>query len=401
MKGTVFFRQSKSSKSAGKAKRQGTWTYAFSVPKAGGGRRQITKGGFATKRVAEQALADALADHGRSPNATIEPSKMPLAQFMRDEWLPTRARLKPATASSYELTLEAYISRAPIGDIRVCDLTAGQIAKFYTWMREPGRRANGSTVPLSESTVHKSHVVLNAALSYAVKTGRLRVSPMAMLPDEDRPKQGGTNSPEMKVWTAEQARTFIAASSDDRFGAMYELDLNTGLRRGELIALQWADVDLDAGVLRIRRSRVLVDDQVHEVTPKGGKSRVVDIDPDAVALLRTHRRRQLEERLAWGEAWTDTGYAFTREDGTAIHPDNVSSRLEMLIRLAGVPRIRVHDLRHTHATLGLAAGVPLKVMSERLGHATTQITADLYQHVIPGMGADAAAKIAALLRQAQ
>jgi integrase len=105
--------------------------------------------------------------------------------------------------------------------------------------------------------------------------------------------------------------------------------------------------------------------------------------------------------MAWGEAWNDTGYVFTREDGTAIHPDNVSSRLETLIRRAGVPRIRVHDLRHTHATLGLAAGVPLKVMSERLGHATTQITADLYQHVIPGMGADAAAKIAGLLRQSQ
>lgn len=401
MKGTVFFRESSSRKSEGKTKKQGTWTYAFSVPKAGGGRRQISKGGFTTKRAAELAMTSALADHGRSPNAIVEPSKMSLAQFARDEWLPTRARLKPATADSYQLTVDAYISRAPIGDVRLCDLTAGQIAKFYAWMREPGRRANGSPKPLSESTVHKAHVVLNAALSYAVRTGRLRVSPMAMLADEDRPKQLGADRPEMKVWTAEQARTFIAASSGDRFGALFELDLNTGLRRGELIALKWTDVDLDAAVLRIRRSRVLVDDQIHEVTPKGGKSRVVDIDPGTVALVKAHRRRQREERMAWGEAWADTGYVFTRENGTAIHPDNVSSRLEMLIRRAGVPRIRVHDLRHTHATLGLAAGVPLKVMSERLGHATTQITADLYQHVIPGMGADAAVKIAALLRHSQ
>jgi len=401
MRGTVFFRESTSTRTEGKAKKQGTWTFAFSVPKAGGGRRQISKGGFSTKRAAERALTEAMAEHGRSPNSVVEPSKTPLAQFARDEWLPTRARLKPATADSYQLTVDAYISRAPIGDVRLCDLTAGQIAKFYAWMREPGRRANGSPKPLSESTVHKAHVVLNAALSYAVKTGRLRVSPMAMLADEDRPKQLGANRPEMKVWTAEQARTFIAASSGDRFAALFELDLNTGLRRGELLGLQWVDGDLDAGVLRIRRSRVLVDDQVHEVTPKGGKSRVVDIDPGTVALLKAHRRRQREERMAWGEAWTDTGYVFTREDGTLIHPDQVSSRLEMLIRRAGVPRIRVHDLRHTHATLGLAAGVPLKVMSERLGHATTQITADLYQHVIPGMGADAAAKIAGLLRQSQ
>jgi integrase len=119
------------------------------------------------------------------------------------------------------------------------------------------------------------------------------------------------------------------------------------------------------------------------------------------ALLGAHRRRQLEERLGWGEAWTDTGFVSTRKDGTAIHADNVSSRLAMLIRPAGLPRIRVHDLRHTHGTLGLAAEVPLKVMSERLCQATTQITADLYQHVIQGMGADAAVKIAALLRQSQ
>lgn len=302
MKGTVFFRESSSTKAEGKAKKQGTWTYAFSVAKAGGGRRQITKGGFATKRAAETAMTEALADHGRAPNASVEPSKMSLAQFAREEWLPTRARLKPATADSYQLTVDAYISRAPIGDVRLCDLTAGQITKFYAWMRQPGRRANGSPKPLSESTVHKAHVVLNAVLSYAVRTGRLRVSPMTMLADEDRPKQLGADRPEMKVWTAQEARVFLAASVEDRFAALFELDLNTGLRRGELIALKWSDVDLDASVLRVRRSRVLVDDQVHVVTPKGGKSRVVDIDPGTVALLKSHRRRQLEERMAWGEA---------------------------------------------------------------------------------------------------
>jgi integrase len=98
-----------------------------------------------------------------------------------------------------------------------------------------------------------------------------------------------------------------------------------------------------------------------------------------------------------GKGWA----VFTREDGSAIHPETIGWHLERLLRTVRVPRIRLHDLHHTHATLGLAAGVPLKVMSERLGHATTQITADLHQHVIPGMGADAAAKIGDLLRRAQ
>src|SRR4029453_17922589 len=105
MKGTVFFRPTKSSKAEGKVKKQGTWTYAFSVPKAGDGRRQISRGGFTTRHAAEQALTEALVDHRRSPNAVVEPSKMSLAQFARDEWLPTRARLKPATADSYQLTV--------------------------------------------------------------------------------------------------------------------------------------------------------------------------------------------------------------------------------------------------------------------------------------------------------
>lgn len=117
-------------------------------------------------------------------------------------------------------------------------------------------------------------------------------------------------------------------------------------------------------------------------------------------MLKAHRRRQLEERMKWGEAFTDSGHVFTKEGDEPLHPTPVSRHLADMAKTAGVPAIRFHDLRHSHATLGLAAGVPLKVMSERLGHASTQITSDLYQHVIPGMGADAAAKIAGLLRRA-
>lgn len=401
MKGTVFFRQSKASSNAGRAKKQGTWTYAFSVNKADGSRRQVTKGGFATKKECESALTDRMADFGASPTAAVEPSKMALERYLRDEWLPViDAALKPSTATSYRDLVEAYVI-PHLGDLRLCDVTQGQVAKLYTTLRTSGRRRarkNGDQ-SLSESTVRHVHVVLSAAFGHAVEAGLLRHSPIAALPRKSRPKQTSHTKPEIQVWTAEQAQTFIEATAGDRLGAMFDLDLNTGLRRGELVALRWDDVDLDRGTLAVRRNRVTVNYAVSEGTPKSRTARVVDIDAETVAMLRRHRRRQLEERMAWGEAWTETGLVFTRQDGTALHPQTATWHFHRLARAAGVPVLRLHDLRHTHATLGLAAGVPPKVMQERLGHSSIQITMDLYSHVIPGMQADAAAKIAGLLRQ--
>lgn len=404
MKGQVFFRESKSKANAERKKKLGTWTYQFDVAKGSGGRRYITKGGFPTKQACEEALTLAMADHGRTPNALIEPSKMGLADYLRDDWLGTRSHLKQSTRDSYRRAIDSWIE-PHLGDVRLCDLTATQIIKLYSTLRASGGTTKAGkkddrtrTVPLSENTVHKAHIVLTGGLSYAAITGRLRINPMTLVPKSDRPKQG-KGQPEMKTWTAEQAKTFLAASEHDRHCAIYDLDLNTGLRRGELAGLKWIDVDLEGCTLSVRRNRVPVNWQVHEDTPKSNKPRLVELDPDTVAMLRRWRRRQLEERMKWGEAWTDSGYVFTREDGTPLHPATIGWHFEKLVKAAGVPVIRLHDLRHTHATLGLAAGIPVKVMSERLGHAKVQITIDLYQHVMPGMGADAAAKIAGLLRR--
>ena len=119
--------------------------------------------------------------------------------------------------------------------------------------------------------------------------------------------------------------------------------------------------------------------------------------PQRVAELRGHRARQLRERVVWGERWTDSGLVLTRENGAALHPQSISQAFEYRVKAAGVPRIRLHDVRHTHATLGLAAGVPAKVMQERLGHASISITGDLYSHVLPGMQEDAARRVAQLI----
>lgn len=405
MKGTVYPRPSvKDGTGAKRPVKGSTWTYAFSVT-TGAGRRQITKGGFRTKRDAEAALAEALTEHGQGGPAKVEPSKMALATYLRSEWLPTLHGLKPKTRSSYAELVDAYVvptlvDGVPFGDQRLCDLTPGMVSKLYDELRTNGRRRpkkDGSRA-LAESTVHHVHVVVSSALGHAVEVGLLRTSPIVALPKKHRPKQPAKSRPEMHVWTAEQARTFLAKASTDRLVGMYDLALNTGLRRGELVALRWADVDLERSVLAVRHSTVTVGYEAVDGTPKSDRARTIDIDEGTVAALKAHRRRQLEERMAWGEAWTDTGLVFTREDGTALHPQTALWHLRRLSRTAGVPEIRLHDLRHTHATLGLAAGVPPKVMQERLGHASVQITIDLYSHVVPGMQADAAAKIGALLR---
>lgn len=402
MKGTVYPRPSvKDPKTGAKRPVKGsTWTYAFSVPTAEG-RRQITKGGHRTKADAEAALSEALTEYGQGgPAAKAEPSKMALTTYLRTEWLPTLHGLKATTRNGYRDLVEAYLVPGALGDLRLCDITPGQVASFYNDLRTNGRRRpkkDGSRT-LSESTVHHVHVCLSAAMGHAVESGLLRVSPVTQLPKRGRPKATSSAKPEMTVWTAEEARTFLESAADDRLVGMYDLALNTGLRRGELVGLRWADVDLERSVLSVRRATATVGYATVDDTPKSHKARTIDLDEGTVTALKAHRKRQLEERLAWAEAWHDTGLVFTREDGSALHPQTALWHLRKLSKAAGVPEIRLHDLRHTHATLGLAAGVPAKVMQERLGHSSVQITIDLYSHVVPGMQADAAAKIGSLLR---
>jgi integrase len=166
----------------------------------------------------------------------------------------------------------------------------------------------------------------------------------------------------------------------------------------EMLGLRWVDVDLDRGRVAVRQTLVIAGRQVVISEPKTSRSRrSIALDPRSVAALRSWRAAQAAERLAWGAGWTDSGLVFTREDGTPIHPEWLSDAFEWRIKTAGLPRIRLHDLRHTHASLGLAAGVPIKVMSERLGHTSSSFTADAYQHVTPGLEEEAAATVARLV----
>ena len=172
----------------------------------------------------------------------------------------------------------------------------------------------------------------------------------------------------------------------------------TGCRRGEALGLRWRDVDLAQGLVSIRQTLAVIEHEV-VVRPftKSGRARVVQLDRGTVALLRFRRPLTLRSRLERGEPADEDDLVFARLDGHPLHPEHVSRAFERAVRRLGFPIIRLHDLRHTWATLALAAGVDVKVVSERLGHASTTITWDIYQHVTPSMASDAAQVVADLI----
>ncbi len=186
----------------------------------------------------------------------------------------------------------------------------------------------------------------------------------------------------------------------DRLYALYHLIAFRGLRRGEAVGLPWSEVDLDpeAGSVTISRQIVQLGWATEQGEPKTASgARTIALDAQTVAVLRAHRARQAAERLQAGTAWLNTGLVFTREDGSAVHPDYVTRHFERLVKAADLPPIRLHDLRHGAATLALASGTHLKVVSEMLGHSTITITADTYTSVLPAVARAAAEATSALV----
>ncbi len=204
----------------------------------------------------------------------------------------------------------------------------------------------------------------------------------------------------MTAWSNEEAQAFLEATRHDRLFFGWFLLLARGLRRGELCGLRWQDVDFAAKVLRVTETRIVVGGEVLSSVPKTASGRrTLPLDDDLVAVLKAHRARQAVERLAAGPAYEDGGWLLANELGRPYNPQAISASFVRRTTVAGIRRIRLHDTRHTAASLMLADGVPTKVVSEMLGHAGPTITLALYAHVIPGMAEEAGASLsAALLR---
>ncbi|HEY8286899.1 MAG TPA: site-specific integrase, partial [Chloroflexota bacterium] len=258
-----------------------------------------------------------------------------------------------------------------------------------------GTRADKKTGPLSNRTVRYVHAVLKMALKQAT---RWRLVPRNVAEDADAPR---SVRPQVEAWNDHEARQFLATAHGDTYGAIWPVALHTGLRKGELLALQWLDVDLERGALNVRRNVVETKAGYVFGEPKTKAGRhTITLPPACVALLRAHRAMRTNP-LPIDPAQRDTALIFQSTTGTLIDQRNLTTRFNDLVKRAGVKRITFHGMRHTHATLLLLAGVNAKAVSARLGHASIGITLDTYAHVLPRMEEHAAEAIEqALARRA-
>lgn len=374
----------------------GRWYFVVDLP-SGDKRRQVRRRGFLTKDDA-QAELDALRGSVKA-GTFVEPAKTTLAQYLT-VWLDGLAvnGKRATTIDGYRRTLRAYVLDADIGQIPLQALTAAELDRLYSHLATAGRKARregDAPAGLSLRTVRYLHSIIGKALADAERKGLVSRN-VARLASP--PAASSTRAPEMTAWTPEELRTFLASVTEHHHGAMFRLAAMTGLRRGELCGLRWADVDLDASRLTVRRTITTIGHKPVAGDVKSVRSRrSIDVDAATMAALRAHRTAQLEQRMLMGAGYEDQGQVFAMPDGQPWNPDTITQAFDRLVRASGLPRIRLHDLRHTHASHLLAAGVNVKVVSERLGHASVAFTLDTYGHVMPGQQADAAAAAAALV----
>ncbi len=356
------------------------------IDQATGRQRHRWYAGGATRREAEKLLAEMVK---RSHDGDYRaPERITLGTYLEERWLPAkRAQLRHSTWDSYRRNVEIHV-QPRIGNIPLQRLTPEDLDAFYAGLLVDGRR-NGAGGGLSPRSVRIIHGMLRKALADACRKGSL-VRNVADLADPPKPSAYG--SKEMRVWMPAQLRQFLDEIDDHRLAPAFFLSANTGMRRGEVLGLRWDDVDLDAARISVRHAvlNVAYELILADVKTKSSR-RTIDLDARTVAVLRGWRKAQLEERLALGRRPDDDGIVFAAPDGGPTHPDLFSQTFDRHVAKSTLPRIRLHDLRHTHATILLKARVPVKVVSERLGHSSPAFTMTVYQHVLPGMQADAAA----------
>ncbi len=231
------------------------------------------------------------------------------------------------------------------------------------------------------------HTVLHKALADAARKGTV---PRNVAVLADPPRLSSARRPEMEVWDANQLGQFLREIAGHRLYPAFYLLANTGMRRGEVLGLRWKDVDLERATLSVSRSLVNVayQPQLSDVKTNNG-CRTIDLEPKTIAVLRVCKKRQIEERML-ANSRPPADLIFAHPDGSVINPDYLSQVFDRHVAKSTLPSIRLHDLRHTHASILLIEGVALKVVSERLGHANPAFTLSVYQHLLPGMQADAA-----------
>jgi integrase len=358
-----------------------SWSYRVDAPEAiDGKRRQLRKGGRPTKTAAREALADL---QWRLANGEQVGGSLTVAEYLED-WLKAKATAgrRESTLAQYRIYADNYL--APVlGHVRLSDLRAKHVDALLAKMEAEGRGL---------PTQHRVLAALSSAMSTAEK--RRLVFSNVCRQIEIAPER----TPTRPVYDGKQLAKFLAYVQGDRLAALWRLYALVGLRRGEALALTWSMVNFDAGTVRIEKSLGIVKGRLAWGPPKSESGRrTVALDAATVAILRTHRAGQNAEKLALGAGYVDGDLVFAREDGAPLRPEWISKRFHTLTDGAKLPTIHLHALRHSAASMALVAGVPMKVVSENLGHSTLAVTANVYSHVTTDLAKDSAERVAAAL----
>lgn len=312
----------------------------------------------------------------------VEPSKMPVSDYL-DRWLRDYAkpRVSPKTYERYSQIVEREL-KPELGNQMLAKLKPLHIQAFYAKALSEGRKDGRGG--LSAQTVLHYHRLLHKALDQAVKWQLLARNP-AMAVEPPRPQRT-----QMRALDENETAKLLGLIADGRLHMPVLLAITGGLRRGEILALRWKDIDLQTGRAVIARSLEQTSEGVRVKSPKTERGRRTVIFPAyTLDQLRTHKKEHAKRRLALGPAYEDNGLICAREDGTFWPPDTLSTAFAALVRRSKMEHFRFHDLRHTHATQLLKQGVHPKIVSERLGHSNIGITLDTYSHVLPGMQEEA------------
>ena len=371
---------------------QGNWYAVLSTRDPQTGKRKvrfISLPNANGKRDAQQALARIVTEINSGTYA--EPDKTTLAQFL-ERWLAhIKTQVTPRTYGGYAERVRNNIIPA-LGATRLIKLLPEQISEAYSKALTSGR-CDGKG-GLSPQTVKHIHVVLKQALAQARVWRAISHNPADLV------KPPKLARGEMQTVNTDQTAAMIEAARGTPIFIPILLGVLCGMRRGEICALRWRSIDLDAGQLSVVASTEQGRGGMREKEPKSGKGRLIALPPMLVAELRRHRMQQAEWLLRLGVRLTDDHYVCLREDGESVWPSSLTRAFRTFMRRHKLPQIRFHDLRHSHATHLLAANVHPKIAQERLGHSNVSITLNTYSHVVPGMQQEAAAKVDAVIQAA-
>lgn len=355
-------------------------------------RRRLWLTVHGSKRDAERARTAALSQRDQGINLT--PAKITLAEFLR-RWMQDVVEHKVAASTlvSYRAIVETQLIPA-LGHVRLADLRPLDIQSAYTHWLKPGSRRDGHKGVLSPRTVLHYHSVLKAALDQAVKW-QMRAENPCKAVDPPRPSRL-----EMRALDEAETRRLLVAAHAEPLYALFHTAVLTGARLGELLAVRWQDADFHQGRLTICRNvrRFAGRGYVFGPTKTHRSRRSIALDEETSKVLQEHRRRQLEQRLLVGPAYADQDLVFATATGGVLGDSTVRTTFNRILRTAGLGKMRIHDLRHTAATLMLKAGVNSRVVSDRLGHSTVAFTLDNYSHPLPAMQRDGAEALARMIR---